>query len=537
MSKQIQVKPDVHRILKFLSLIEDGNFKIPTFQRDFVWGDKEKIELFDSISKEYPIGSILLWQPKSNFANKSDIGPYKINQNSDSNYFYILDGFQRLSTLFGCLTNPNKTELEIDRDKLDKEFTMFYDLEEEEFKMKKRTSIAEIPVYQLVDTFEFLNYIDELRNEDINQEDISKYIERAKKLSSTLIDYQIPSIEIYGGNIKDAVDIFSRVNSKGIEISSDWMLSALTSNEDRGFNLGELFEELLIDLREYNFHKIKREILVQCIQSSFGKIYFDQPIESLVNLDSFRYTSIKAITSIKKAVQFLFENLLVVDKRLLPYNNQLIFLTHFFNNVETPSSNQVKKLKEWFWITTYSNYFTIFSLSKIRLAFQQFIKFTNNESENPVFFEKSNQMFFTADLPNSVSAGSVRSKAFQLFLLNYSNDFNNVNSFDIETYKLISLFRGNRSHSAIVPLLIYSKNSRFNLPFEYNKQKDLSYVLDNYNTNYDLEKFFIFSEFQEYNDSENKERILDVRLDAIQEEEKAFVDSLGLEYVMILLPF
>jgi hypothetical protein len=536
MSKQIQVKPDVHRILKFLSLIEDGKFKIPTFQRDFVWGDKEKIELFDSISKEYPIGSILLWQPKSNFANKSDIGPYKIKQNSDSNYFYILDGFQRLSTLFGCLTNPNKTELKIDRNKLDKEFTMFYDLEEEEFKMKKGISITEIPVYQLVDTFEFLNYIDILRSEITNQEDVSKYIERGKKLSSTLIDYQIPSIEIYGGSIKDAVDIFSRVNSKGIEISSDWMLSALTSNEDKGFNLGELFEELLIDLREYNFHKIKREILVQCIQSSFGKIYFDQPIESLVNLDSFRDTSLKAISSIKKAVQFLFENLLVVDKRLLPYNNQLIFLTHFFNNVDIPNPKQISKLKEWFWITAYSNYFTIFSLSKIRLAFEQFKSFTFDDSVNPVYYGKSHQSFFTADLPNSVSAGSVRSKAFQLFLLNYSNDFNTINSFDIETYKLVSLFRGNRSHSAIVPLLIYSKNSNLNLPFEYNKQKDLSYILNNKIEN-DLEKYFILSEFQEYNESENKERILNLRLHAIQEKESAFVYRLNLEYVMISLSF
>ena len=56
MSSQIQVKPAVNRLIKFMTEIEDGKFKIPTFQRDFVWEKKDKIELFDSISKEYPIG-------------------------------------------------------------------------------------------------------------------------------------------------------------------------------------------------------------------------------------------------------------------------------------------------------------------------------------------------------------------------------------------------------------------------------------------------------------------------------------------------
>ena len=59
MSKNIQVKPQVNILIKFITDIEEGKFKIPTFQRDFVWGSKEKIDLFDSISKGYPIGSIL----------------------------------------------------------------------------------------------------------------------------------------------------------------------------------------------------------------------------------------------------------------------------------------------------------------------------------------------------------------------------------------------------------------------------------------------------------------------------------------------
>ena len=529
MRRQIQVKPDVHRLMKFMTMIEDGRFKIPTFQRDFVWRDKEKIELFDSISKEYPIGSILLWQPLKKFSNKGRIGPYKIKHLDDTNYFYVLDGFQRLSTLFGCLTNPNKTQLNYNRTVLDKHFTMFYNLDEQTFKMKRASSILDIPVYILIDTFEFLDYIDNLRNELREDPNLNTYIERAKQLSSTLIDYQIPSIEILGGTIKDAVDIFSRINSKGVEISSDWMLSALTSNE-QGFNLGELFTLLLEDLKEYNFESIKREILVQCIQNSFGKVYFDQDLEELATRPNFQSISIKTIDSIKKAVKFLFEELLIIDKKLLPYNNQLIFLTHFFNNIENPNTQQISKLKEWFWITSYSNYFTIFSLSKIRLAFEQFIRFTENQSENAVYYDKSNHNFSTADLPKTVSSGSVRSKTYQLFLLNISNDFNSIKSKDVETLRLTYLYKGDKKHSNLIPLIIYTKASDIDLPFEFRKSKEMSYLLEIQNIDF-REKYFLSERLVQLHNHRDFERVLDERLKLIEVKEREFVEDLGLTYI------
>jgi uncharacterized protein with ParB-like and HNH nuclease domain len=177
MSNQIQVKPAVNRLIKFMTEIEDGKFKIPTFQRDFVWEKKDKIELFDSISKEYPIGSILLWQPNYRFENKGEIGPYEIDNSENKDYFYVLDGFQRLSTLFGCLTNPNKTKLKFDKAKLKKEFTMFYDLEEESFNMNSNKVLTNIPVFTLLDTYAFLDYLDQLRSE-VNDNEKSKKLDR-----------------------------------------------------------------------------------------------------------------------------------------------------------------------------------------------------------------------------------------------------------------------------------------------------------------------------------------------------------------------
>ncbi|MGB5988608.1 MAG: DUF262 domain-containing protein [Marinifilaceae bacterium] len=500
MHKQIQVKPQVDRLLNLLTLIEDGKFKIPTFQRDFVWDDKAKIDLFDSISKEYPIGSILLWRPKETYSNKFDIGPYSIDSFNNSDFYYILDGFQRMSTLFGCLTNPYKTDLSCDESARLKKFNMVYNLEDEAFLMNRQNDCDYkcIPVYKLIDTYEFLDFIDQLRTNLKNDENINLYIERARELSSTIIDYQVPSIEIHGGGIADAVDIFSRVNSKGIDISPDWMLSALTSNEKENFNLGDIFTDLLNELDVYNFSSLKRSILVQCIQNSFGKAYFDQKIEELAERSDFIPTTLKTVESIKVAIKFLFEELLVINKKLLPYNGQLIFLSYFFYNVKSPSSKQIDELKRWFWITSYSNYFTIYSLSKIREAYKQFDMFVRDENIDPVYYHNKSQSFITADLPITVSSGSVRSKAFQLFLLNDSYDCRTVNLDDVDSYKITYLSKSIRTHASFVPEIRWSKNS--NNVSECSKNKEYDYI--------------------DFND----------RLKQIEIKEREFVESLGISY-------
>lgn len=529
MTKSIQVKPEVSRLINFITDIEDGKFKIPTFQRDFVWGNREKIDLFDSISKEYPIGSILLWQPVERFNHKGEIGPYVIAEYDNKNFFYILDGFQRLSTLFGCLTNPGKTKLAIDNIKLRKEFSMFYDLEEQNFNMSTSKSITNIPVYKLIDTYDFLDYLDNLRMEIGDDVKSKLLIERAKKLSSSIIDYSIPSIQIFGGTIKDAVDIFSRINSKGITISQDWMLSALTSSEDDKFNLGEILGTLLVELDAFNFGAIKRDILVQCIQTSFGRIYFDQNLEELALRGDFKDKTYQTIDGIKRTIRFLFEELLVIDKRLLPYNNQLIFLSYFFNEVPNPSDNQITKLKAWFWTTTYSNYFTIYSLSKIRKAFDHFKNFVYNEHIDPIYYDRFDNEFSTADLPKSVSAKSVRSTALILFMLNYLNDFKPVNSKRVNSLKIIYLLKGNLNHANVLPAIDYSDGSS-GLEVIFNKNFSLNDLIIQSPNTLDLEKLFLSEKMLNLLRLEDYSYFYNERIGEIVRKECDFVVSLGIKY-------
>ena len=62
--------------------------------------------------------------------------------------------------------------------------------------MNTNKTLTNIPVYILIDTYAFLDYLDLLRAEVNDNEKSKILVDKAKKLSATLIDYQIPSIEI-----------------------------------------------------------------------------------------------------------------------------------------------------------------------------------------------------------------------------------------------------------------------------------------------------------------------------------------------------
>lgn len=288
-----------------------------------------------------------------------------------------------------------------------------------------------MPIYKLVDGKEFFQFQKSLFSED---DHITKqYIERYEEISLIFQNYELPKINIVGGSISEAVDIFQRLNSMGAPITADWVVSARAFGKDNNYRLGSEIDKLLEnDLVEYNFQNLKRDVVLQCITNSFGDVYFDQisknnnrKLEVLVDRDDFIPTTKRTFFAVQRAVKFLFEELYVLDSKLVPYNNQVIFITDFFNSIENPNRKQLDKLKRWFWITTYSNYFTIYNLSKQRLAYKKFQEFILDENVDPVFYDNKEQ-FETLEFPDKIEMGSVRKKALALFMINYSLNRNDT---------------------------------------------------------------------------------------------------------------
>jgi hypothetical protein len=277
----------------------------------------------------------------------------------------------------------------------------------------------------LVDSKNFFYFQRTLFDENNNHADL--YLKRYQEIGDRFSKYKLPKINLYGGTISEAVEIFQKLNSQGSKITTDWVISASLIKKDPNFRLGDEITNLIENgLKPYQFHTIKREVVLNCITNSFGGVYFDtlskndnKKLEDLVRRDDFISITRSTFEAVLKTTKFMYEDLLVLDAKLIPYNNQFIFISDFFNRINNPSLSQLSQLKKWFWITTYSNYFTIYNLSKQRAAYQQFQKFIDDENVNPVFYD-NDSVFMALSFPEKITMGSVRGKALALFMINYS---------------------------------------------------------------------------------------------------------------------
>jgi hypothetical protein len=66
-------KPAPERIVQLAQRVLTGDILLPRFQRGFVWQRKQMLDLLDSVARNYPIGSMLLWQSRQEVSNERTI--------------------------------------------------------------------------------------------------------------------------------------------------------------------------------------------------------------------------------------------------------------------------------------------------------------------------------------------------------------------------------------------------------------------------------------------------------------------------------
>jgi len=99
-------------IIKLVRAFNDremnGGFWLPNIQRPFVWKEEQIERLFDSIMREYPISTLLVWRTKERIKHRKFIDTYRSTRHL-SDYFVsdnehvknlVLDGQQRCQSLY-----------------------------------------------------------------------------------------------------------------------------------------------------------------------------------------------------------------------------------------------------------------------------------------------------------------------------------------------------------------------------------------------------------------------------------------------------
>lgn len=263
------MKTPKHSLRKIVSFLnnedEEGGFWLPNIQRPFVWNEDQICRLFDSILREYPISTLLVWKTKSRIRRRKFIDNYRSSLRLTGFYVpedgkkkcLVLDGQQRLQSLFiGLKGSYEGRELYLDilsgelaaPDDTKFKFA-FLEAEKARFPWIKFKDL----VFSTQDPLSAAESVMDAAGRELQQEErkkISKHVGiifRAFHSDDGISYQELDSTEnemLY--TEEDVVEVFIRANSGGTRLGkSDLLFALLTSSwDDADERIGDLLDEL-----------------------------------------------------------------------------------------------------------------------------------------------------------------------------------------------------------------------------------------------------------------------------------------------------
>ena len=380
---KISIKPEREYLREVANKIRSGEYAIPAFQRNFVWKPSQIIDLFDSILNGFPIGTLILWKPlKNEIPPVKDIVTETISDNQEAEHF-ILDGRQRCTAFYCCVNDiEGKSPC----------FKLYYNLEKNIFEYANKQSNLEqmVLVSDVYDTFKMLNLLQNMMQSVKDEKLLLKYLTSIKELNAALQSYEITEVFISNCSLDDSSNVFSRINSKGTDISAVEMIQAVSYKNKKSVLIASEIKDLIESFDVYGFQDMKSDDVLNCCYKYIGKNYFDNKVMTLL-MDSDLDTIVPQLKNdVKKAVEFLHDECNVISYRLLPYNRQLIATANFFRVKKNPSMEELSELKKWIYYTSFKQTFLNGSLGNIRDIFSQFDNYLNGTSPTLIKYERVN---------------------------------------------------------------------------------------------------------------------------------------------------
>jgi len=446
-SKWLETHPQ--SLNKLIERIRNGDIKIPAFQREFVWDQNQILHLLDSINRGYPVGSVLLWLTDERLAATRNIGGFNLPDTPEKYPVnYVLDGQQRLTSIYATLTLENRKD--------DSMFSIFYDISKNIFLPTKEECEKPFPINVLFDTIAFLKEITTLKDEDSQQ--------RVAELQTRFKEYDIPVVTITEQEHEQVCIIFERINNSGTGLTLYELMSAWTwSNE---FDLREEFQEFVNELEEKGFGNLNQDILLRIIGGVIrNKIGSKDILELKPEIIRSNIERVKAASFL--AIDFLSTELKITSLDFLPFPMQLVPLTVFFDKMKTPTAIQSKKIRNWFWKSSFSGRYSKATEQNICLDIEDMLAIIKDES-SPAFEFRAN-VNPTIFASKKFQKQAVITKAF-IVLLAQQQPRNLLNGQAIDIGRALSSYNYKEFHHVFPQAFLKSKgidSSKINVLANY----------------------------------------------------------------------
>ncbi len=332
-------QPSVEHLTTLFRRIDAGDIVVPAFQRAFVWGAGEMLSLMESVNEGYPIGSLLLWSADEEIlkiSTSEDIPFPPLAAEMPVNY--ILDGLQRLSTLYGAF----HYEPEVHH----KSFDIHYDLTFDRFIRgddARDLTYETVPMSSLFKPKRML----EIQRKLIEGGAYEAELDNLTALQSRFQEYMIPIVTLPQREVEEVVTIFERVNSTGTRLSRVDFMRAVTWS--REFDLNEAIDDVKSSLESEGF-EIDDDTIVKAMGQKFD---LDPVPDSLLKLRSqnageLRDTIPAIVSDFRHVFEFLRQELGIYSEEFVPYEGQFLALLKAFSEFGGFDIQRREFLSSWF---------------------------------------------------------------------------------------------------------------------------------------------------------------------------------------------
>lgn len=236
-------QPQVIDLPKLLADVRAGHIQVPRFQRPFVWEDERRVELLRSLRVGIPIGSLLVWRTSQNRLRCFDgiAGVVIPGPAQGQTVSYLLDGHQRLTTLFAAFASPQLSLSPVTASDSDTPEAIYFDLEQDDFVVGNPTSVWScLPLYLFLDAVALRQHFRNKEREGlVSPQEIDRLQSIAEGVLYAMQWCRIPVIPLSTDDVELATRTFHRVNSQGVPMTEVHMVAALTWGDS--FDLRERF--------------------------------------------------------------------------------------------------------------------------------------------------------------------------------------------------------------------------------------------------------------------------------------------------------
>ena len=362
-----------------LEQVREGSIQLPDFQRDWRWNDEHIRSLLASVSRFFPIGTVMT------LANGGPVH-FKVRPLEGTRPdvetvipdILVLDGQQRLTALFQSLMSENPVSTRETPNRSPKPRWYYLDMQrcvmDEANREEAIISVPAdrnppsrtqeysrdmFPVRQIFNANQWMMGYLQHWNLDNAKSDL--YGKFDSMVIQNFEQFLIPFIEIGRQAPREAVClIFEKVNRQGMKLNVFELLTASLAAE--GFQLRKAWKETSKRLKNENrpalrvLHRLKEVDFLQvltllatnanpCTATSCSNAAILQ-----LDVETYREWASKAEKGLEKAASFLYQQK-VFDAKDLPYPAQLVPLAAILGHMGNAADSQVarEKLARWYW--------------------------------------------------------------------------------------------------------------------------------------------------------------------------------------------